>query len=723
MTTLPDETFVEGEAFQFKHGSTWVAVRLRSDPDGSILYWTGENISEFVFFDDVVDVRVQRFLQETESSTPLYSYSLTVVLSTDMVKVDEFALCDIRKPIVDIWADFIFSWSSASKRRYCGLLHHFKKALAPSRFVFFREKELLDIYTVADVVLPNMRNSAPYSHLVNALFTGKPFQKKKAIRKDHVTDRNLSEMVVAATELLQNPLLLEYFEELSEGASNLPFETLRAVLNRPNPSVSSGVRFSDAEVSEIFREFASDAVSFGFESFLHLLLSNHGADLFSADLEFRADSMDFPLSHYFVNTCVSNQNLFSSFEKADCSLEAYRQILLAGFRSIHLVCHPHEGEIVVRAGPSVAILGGEAASLEDFCAVIRAYAFRTTEMPLVIHLEHHCSLAQQRRIAAVLVDVFGNLLLKEPVADHLLEPDVALPSPSALRKKILISGKKKKPSQPDAEKGLELDDLYVYLQLESHPAKPGGLVPTDHYKIRSDFHSIEKAKYGNWYEQYNVHNMTRIWPDGAVVGVNVNPELYWASGCQMVAMAVLHPEISRPFQLNQTLFEENGRCGFVLKPECLRSADVAVDYKGWTIPGVRSVRVEVEVLSALFLSTLGVNKTMKTLSTQVQVDLYDTFNDHCVGKKRNRTAVVKHNSVNPAYVDDSAKRTVFVFEKVIKPEFAFLHFTVITNSGKEIAQRFMPVHRIRQGMNLVILRSETNQWIGPASVLVRFSVR
>uniref|UniRef100_A0A1I7YTN2 phosphoinositide phospholipase C n=1 Tax=Steinernema glaseri TaxID=37863 RepID=A0A1I7YTN2_9BILA len=186
--------------------------------------------------------------------------------------------------------------------------------------------------------------------------------------------------------------------------------------------------------------------------------------------------------------------------------------------------------------------------------------------------------------------------------------------------------------------------------------------------------------------------------------------LYWASGCQMVAMAVLHPEASRPFQLNQTLFEENGGCGFVLKPECLRNPNVDVDYKGWTIPGVRSVRLEVEVLSAVFLSTLGAHKAMKALSTQVQVDLYNSFNDTCVGKRRNRTALVRHNSVNPRYVDSPAKRTVFVFEKVdgrdwqgydsvqvIKPEGAFVHFTVITSGGKEIGQRFLPVHRIRQG--------------------------
>uniref|UniRef100_A0A1I7YSY2 phosphoinositide phospholipase C n=1 Tax=Steinernema glaseri TaxID=37863 RepID=A0A1I7YSY2_9BILA len=377
---------------------------------------------EYVFLDEIVDVRVGRFLKDIDPSPSVHYYFFTVVTSTDLVKVDQFTFCDVRKPIVDMWADFLRSWCSASRRRFRGLLHHFKKALAPSRFVLTPEKELLDIYTVADVLLPEMRHSAPYSQLVNALFSGRPFLKKKAIRKERVSERSLSEMVVAAAELDRNPLLLDYFHELTGGASTLSVESLESILNASNPALPSSSRFSSSEVAEAFKKFASDGVSFGFESFLHLLLSDFGAELFSEDFGFRPQDMDRPLSAYFINTCVSNQNLFSSFEKPDCSLEAYRQILLAGFRAIHLVCHPLDGEVVVRVGPSVALLGCEVVSLRDFCAEIKAFAFRATDLPLIIHLEHHCSAAQQKKVAATLVDVFGELLLKEPLPGHPVGP-------------------------------------------------------------------------------------------------------------------------------------------------------------------------------------------------------------------------------------------------------------------------------------------------------------
>jgi hypothetical protein len=46
---------------------------------------------------------------------------------------------------------------------------------------------------------------------------------------------------------------------------------------------------------------------------------------------------------------------------------------------------------------------------------------------------------------------------------------------------------------------------------------------------------------------------------------NFNPSLFWAIGCQMVALNLQTPGV--PTQLNQARFRQNGRCGYVLKPE------------------------------------------------------------------------------------------------------------------------------------------------------------
>ncbi|KAK2085521.1 1-phosphatidylinositol 4,5-bisphosphate phosphodiesterase gamma-2 [Saguinus oedipus] len=62
----------------------------------------------------------------------------------------------------------------------------------------------------------------------------------------------------------------------------------------------------------------------------------------------------------------------------------------------------------------------------------------TRSFPVILSIEEHCSVEQQRHMAKVFKDVFGDLLLMKPTeasADQ-------LPSPSQLREKIIIKHKK-----------------------------------------------------------------------------------------------------------------------------------------------------------------------------------------------------------------------------------------------------------------------------------------
>lgn len=43
---------------------------------------------------------------------------------------------------------------------------------------------------------------------------------------------------------------------------------------------------------------------------------------------------------------------------------------------------------------------------------------------------------------------------------------------------------------------------------------------------------------------------------------------YWACGCQLLALNYQTPD--RAMQLNQGLFRQNGACGYVLQPKCIR---------------------------------------------------------------------------------------------------------------------------------------------------------
>lgn len=56
--------------------------------------------------------------------------------------------------------------------------------------------------------------------------------------------------------------------------------------------------------------------------------------------------------------------------------------------------------------------------------------------PVILSIENHCSLAQQRRMAEIMVQAFGDKLVQEVKHEYLQE--MKFPSPEELREKILI---------------------------------------------------------------------------------------------------------------------------------------------------------------------------------------------------------------------------------------------------------------------------------------------
>jgi len=69
---------------------------------------------------------------------------------------------------------------------------------------------------------------------------------------------------------------------------------------------------------------------------------------------------------------------------------------------------------------------------------IKEYAFKVSPYPLILSIENHCSIAQQQKMVEILKETLGEMLDVPPVT-----PDMEfLPSPEALKNKILIKGKK-----------------------------------------------------------------------------------------------------------------------------------------------------------------------------------------------------------------------------------------------------------------------------------------
>lgn len=163
-------------------------------------------------------------------------------------------------------------------------------------------------------------------------------------------------------------------------------------------------------------------------------------------------------------------------------------------------------------------------------------------------------------------------------------------------------------------------------------------------------------------------------------------------------------------QLNLGIFEYNGRCGYLLKPDFMRRADrLKFDpFTESTVDGIIAGTVTVRVISGQFL-------TEKKTGTYVEVDMFGLPADTV---RRKRTKTIANNGLNPIYNEEP-----FEFKKVVLPELACIRFAAYEESGKFIGHRIVPVVGLRPGYRHVTLRNESGQPLMLPSLFVHITVK
>ncbi|CAK7271835.1 hypothetical protein SEPCBS119000_004809 [Sporothrix epigloea] len=105
-------------------------------------------------------------------------------------------------------------------------------------------------------------------------------------------------------------------------------------------------------------------------------------------------------------------------------------------------------------------------SFRAVCATIRKYGFATTDMPLIVSLEVHCTAQQQDVMVQIMEQEWGDLLLEQRSPDattertdgNILPAPVTLPSPGSLRNKIVIKVKYVPPAKSTSSRSPAGDD-------------------------------------------------------------------------------------------------------------------------------------------------------------------------------------------------------------------------------------------------------------------------
>ncbi|XP_024136123.1 1-phosphatidylinositol 4,5-bisphosphate phosphodiesterase delta-1a isoform X2 [Oryzias melastigma] len=449
--------------------------------------------------------------------------------------------------------------------------------------------------------------------------------------------------------------------------------------------------------------------------------------------------MSQPLNHYFISSS-HNTYLMEDQLKGPSSTEAYIKALMKSCRCVELDCWDGpDGEPVIYHGYTLT----SKVLFKDVIKAIKDFAFKKSQYPVVLSLENHCTVEQQKVMTRHLTSILGDALVTKPLGDTM---PTNFPSPKELKGRFIVKGKrlnkldafysknntvleesvseedeaaeckengqKAKAKKANIKLAKELSDIVVYCKSVHF----NGFEDARDKKAFYEMSSFEESKAlylaetsASAFIHHNMDKLSRIYPAGSRVhSSNYNPVPFWNVGCQIVALNFQTP--CKEMHLNQGRFLPNGFCGYILKPEFLRNPSSQFnpnDKK--TFKNKKTFHVM--VISAQQLPKINQDKAKSIVDPLVKVEIYGVPADNA----SKETKYITNNGFNPMWNE----RFEFTIHAL---ELAMVRFVVMdydtTSQNDLVGQYCLPLTSIQNGYRHVPLLTKRNDVISSAGLFV-----